>query len=359
MKLKLFLGVCMSFLVLSLWAQDQRYWSDQKLQLADFAGSPNGSQRFQIKYDLVYSRKYQRVDKTIHSHFQVKAIFIPSQSWIVYDSLQAQRLRYLNVVFDFAELYARRFDDEINVSASFENSKAETIRALNDAVATVASDTKFGADEQRLAFWENHIDSVLRVTYRKEIPNHRYDRLTLGYYWGGAYNYMTGKLGDQFSSPASISNGIYLSWKRVMFAGHVTFNGKSKPSVGYYSAKQQFGDTARFLMNYSSVFVGYEIIKKPQFLLTPYVGLSTFRMMLIDNPGKKYYTDPLKGSINLGLGMDFRSQPFFQSNKVQLRYGLTVRASYSPYTYLPKLPGNCLSFMVGLSFYVDAIRNYL
>ncbi len=360
MKWNSILAICFSILTFSAWSQDKKYWSDQKLQLGDFEGSPAGAAPFQIKYDIVYSKKIQRIERTTHWHYQAKAIFIPSQSWIVYDSLQELRLRYCNVIFDFVELYARRFDDEINVASNMESSKAETIRALNDAVALLASDTKIGTDRKRVAFWEHHIDSVLRMTYRKEIPDFHYDRLTIGYSLGGAYNYLTGNLGNQFSSPIAAANGFYLTWKRVRYAVQLTALGRSKPSKGYYSEFQQFGDTAEFVMNYHTFTVGYEIIRKPQFQLTPYAGMSTMRMFLVDDDiNDKKYTNPLKASFNAGLALDFRSKPFFQSNTSQFRYGLAIRANYSPYTYLPKLAGNCLSFTLGLSIYMDLVKNYL
>lgn len=348
-----------TLLFFGTWAQENKYWSDQKLQLSDFEGSPVGAP-FQVKYDIVYARKNQKIEKTHHFHFQARAIFIPSESWIISDSLQALRLRYCNVVFDFVELYTRTLNNEINVSNNIEQSKKQTVNALDNTIAALASDTKLGTDQKRVEFWEHHIDSVLRLTFRKEIPDFKYDRLTIGYFWGPAYNRLTGNLGQQFSSPISVSNGIYVSWKRVNYAIHLTFLGKSTPSKPYYSEKQQFGDTARFVMNYHTYTVGYEVVKKPQFILTPYAGFSTMRFSLSDNNSlTKKYTNPLKASVNAGLGMDFRSKAFFQSNTSQLRYGISLRANYSPYQYLPKLSGNCLSFTLGLSIYLDAVKNYL
>lgn len=352
------------FLVLTgfkLSAQEfKKYWSDEKLKLSDFTGSPVGSTPFQIKYDIVYSKKKQKIEKTLHSHYETKAIFLPAESWIVADSLQNSRLRYCNVIFDFAELYARRLNDEINVTNSFDNSTKETVRALNDAVAMVANDTKLGTDRQRVAFWEAHIDSVLKITYRKDIPDFKYDRLTIGYYWGATHNYLTGNLGNQFSSPFSVCNGVFLSWKRVVYAGQASFLGKSTVSKSYYDQKYEFGDTAVFSMSYSNLSVGYEIIKKPQFLLAPYVGMSTMRMTMRNpNPSGESIPGPLRAAFNAGLGMDFRSKAFFQNNNSQFRYGLCVRANYSPYNYLPKLKGDCFSFTLGISVYLDAVKNYL
>lgn len=357
----IYLLILSGFMFLNAQAQDQKYWSSEKLQFSDFEGSPAGGVPMQIKYDIAYSTKRQKVEQTHHAHYQARAIFIPSQSWIVFDGQRDLRLRYCNVVFDFVELYARRFEDEINVTDNISQSKNQTIQALNDAVSQLSADTKMGTDEKRVAFWEHHIDSVLSYTFRKEIPDYKYDRLTLGYYWGAAYNHLTGNLGAQFSSPVSISNGIYLNWKRVMYSVHATFLGSSKPSQSYYSNKQEFGDTARFYMSYGTFSIGYNLVRQPQFVLTPYAGISAMRMSLrdYDDVQIKKYTNPLRASVNAGLALDFRSKAFYQNNSIQFRYGLTMRANYSPYNYLPKLQGNCLSFSLGLSLYMDAVKNYL
>ena len=358
MKKKLLAVLLVSLAVSS--QEEYRDWSYTRLKQEDFTGSPAGSVPFQIKYDLVYFKKRQKIEKTHHVHYSVKAIFIPSESWMVNDSLAPLRLRYCNLVFDFVELYARRLDDEINVTEDFQRSKTETIRAINDVISTIASETKFGQKEERVAFWEHHIDSVLQVTFRKDVPDYRYDRLTLGYYWGAAYNQLTGALGEQFSSPFAVSNGIYVTWKRVVYGGHLTFLGRSTPSKAYQSAKYSFGDTASFHLTYNSLYIGYEVIRKPQFIVAPFAGLSTFRMSRRDIPDETPgHLGPLKASIIAGLVIDWRSQAFFQNNHCQLRYGLNTRISYSPYEYAPGLRGNCISVSMGLSFYLDAVKNYL
>lgn len=348
------------FTLISFWSWSQeRYWSNARLNASDFHAQAFPATPFQVKYDLVVSPYKEKIGKTKHSHYRANAVMYKAESWIAADSLQELRLRYANVIFDFAEYYSRRLEEEINISNS-QGKLAEWKRTLDNEIGRIAIDTRYGTASDRIIFWENYIDNLLRETFRKDVPDYKYERFSIGYYWGATTHQFTGLIGQTFSDPYCVTNGAYFTWKRVYYGFQLAFPGRSVPSSAYYSEKYQFPATATFKASYQHFNIGYEIIRKPRFIVTPFVGLTTLRFIRTDVPKKPgEYSDPLKGSPNAGMAIDFRSVEFFINNSYQFRYGLTLRGSYSPVKYAPKLIGNCLSFTVGISLYMDAIKNHL
>lgn len=352
----------LAFLLVStgIFAQNIREWSDQKLTLLNFQGDAVSGIPLDFKYDIEYKLKKQRIDKTRHVHFEAVAIFKPEESWIKNDSLQNLRLQYCNVLFDFVEYYARKSEGKANMHVLISEVKRKTLEELNDAIAVISTETKQGTYKPRIDYWEKHIDSILRITVSNEIPNYHLDKLSMGYYLGASYVSLSGNLGKQFSSPVAFCNGLYFTWNRWMYAYQMNVLGNSKPSKAYYDEFNQFGDTARFKLTHHYLFVGYQIVHRPRFSITPFAGFSTLKMIMIDNDiNNKKYHDPLKASILVGLGMDFKSKPFYQNNNAMFRYGISLRTGYSPYKYLPKMSGNCLTFSLGISFFMDTVKNYL
>jgi hypothetical protein len=109
-------------------------------------------------------------------------------------------------------------------------------------------------------------------------------------------------------------------------------------------------------MTYNSFYVGYQCIQKPQFVIAPFIGMSTMRFTLLNQAiGDKTYTNPLKASFTAGIGFELRSKPFLQYNTSQFRYGLSGRFSYSPYNYLPTLSGNCFALSMSIALYLDTL----
>ncbi len=337
----------------------QKKWSETPLTFADFKGEKIPSVPYSFTYRFEQTWKKEKQDKTIHRHYEITPVFVSDSSFLTNTSNE-NSLRLCQVFFDYAEYVSRNVQYEVNLNTYdyYQTRLKKGKQTCDDQLGFIAMDTKYGLDTARIRYWEKHTDSLLQVTPRIFIPNYKRDKLSISYAWGANYNQFSEQFASHYSNPITISNTIHFGWKRWHYGMQLSFLGKTRAQQMYASSNYSFPDKTPFVTTHNHFVVGYEIIRPPQFTVTPLVGFSTIRFTRTDLPEEdKTRLGPLRGSLTAGMAIDLKSQAFHQNNDVQFRYGLQIRAMYARYRYNQGIFGDVISIGIHLNLYMQHIQN--
>ena len=342
-----------------IFSQDSLVWNGDLLQATDFKAAPITGIPYQFSYELKRGFKKQWFDRTYHIHDEVQAVFIGATSWLNPNSSSGNELALCQLFFDYVEFESRILQNELIAGGSINVLYPQKRNTIDQRLSAMAIDTKYGQDKSQMQFWRTEIDRLLYETKRVEIPEYETDNLMISYGWGGSFLGFDQALATYFTRPVLIANTVGFTHKRHHFGMQLAFNGKSSPKKGYATASYSFPDSARFVVNHPHFVYGFDIIQKKRLSITPIVGLSTMRFTRTDLPETALTRrGPLKGALALGLSIDMKSKPFFQTNTSVFRYGLQLRSTYSFFNYAPQLSGPVVGISAGLFIYIEAIKSF-
>lgn len=355
-RIVLFLFLSVNSLIFS---QDSIVWNGNLLQATDFKAAPITGIPYQFSYELKRGFKKQWFDRTYHIHDEVQAVFIGATSWLNPNSGSGNELALCQLFFDYVEYESRMLQNELIAGGSINTLYPQKRNSIDQRLSAMAIDTKYGQDATQMLFWRTEIDRLLRETKRIEIPEYETDNLIISYGWGGSFLGFDQDLATYFTSPVLIANTVGFTYKRHHFGIQLAFNGKSSPKKAYATASYSFPDSARFVVNHPHFVYGFDVIHQKRLSVTPIVGLSTLRFTRTDLPEEDLARrGPLKGALALGLSIDLKSKPFFQTNTSVFRYGVQLRSTYSFFNYAPQLRGPVLGIGAGLFVYIEAIKSF-
>jgi hypothetical protein len=342
-----------------IFSQDSLVWNGNLLQKTDFKATPITEIPYQFSYELKRGYKKQWFDRTYHIHDEVQAVFIGATSWLNPSSGSGNQLALCQLFFDYVEYESRMLQNELIAGGSINTLYPQKRNSIDQRLSALAIDTKYGQDTIQMQFWRREIDQLLYETKRIEIPEYETDNLIISYGWGGSLLGFDQALATYFTRPVLIANTVGFTHKRHHFGMQLAFNGKSSPKKAYATASYSFPDSARFIVNHPHFVYGFDIIQKKRLSITPIVGLSTMRFTRTDLPETDLTRrGPLKGAFALGLSIDMKSKPFFQTNTSVFRYGLQLRSTYSFFNYAPQLSGPVVGISAGLFIYIEAIKSF-
>jgi hypothetical protein len=333
------------------------YWNGFKFTENDLQITADASRSYQFDIRIVPKWSKEKQGKTTYAQFISKAVLHKKTSWINSSENKENQLRLGNIFLDYAEYKARLLDYE-KKPYSFRNNLQQTFQTDAEAMfGNIAVDCQYGKNEQQLIFWEKYCDSLLSITPRAPFPETEFDRFSLGYGFGPGNTQLMGNLGNYFVSPFSTTNTIYVSWKRMNYSFQLSIAGKNDPLQAYYHPKWEFGDTAVFRQVHNQFTIGYDFVRKPKFILTPFLGFTVFRQAQVSPVIPEGSSQsPARLLVSSGLMFDWRSQSFYETVTSSFRYGLNFRVLYSPVKYMPNMRGSSIHSSISLMIYLDSMK---
>ncbi len=274
------LFVCL-FVVLK--AQDnQRLWTDGRLTWADFKGEKTGEAEKRVAtiyHDISYlgviisykEVKIKHKDTTIR-RFEALCTLDQKISWILPYYKTEQYLKYNQVIFDIAELYARKLQYVIDdLTSSYAAVYALQVIQVDCSkrIKEFREMTAAGQNSAMIDTWQEKITSELAMTENyKNIPT--YEKRSFGYalHAGLGGGIFTGSLGEHFLPTFNILFGFDVAYKRS-----ILFLNATLAFSGVKSDYQEWvkGKSAHFAL--LDLSYGYAVIDNAKWKLTPFAGL--------------------------------------------------------------------------------------
>ena len=169
---KLLLLVALTLMVVSMpvYAQNTSYsfdWEWRALRLNDFATSQailekESNLAIQWKIETskfsVPQKEYCRI-----KYYDIKNLFIPSDSWIAEDSRNPEKLKFEQLKFDMSELYSRKAENAVNRAGKLGNTINEYKDSLTLAIDVLCEVTQNGEDSLAVDFLSKRVSEEIKA----------------------------------------------------------------------------------------------------------------------------------------------------------------------------------------------------
>jgi hypothetical protein len=309
---------------LDVMAQIQgRPWESGKLTWSDFRAVPPHANGALIRYQLGAEPKKSRRADTVYKHFVATCVVDQAQSWAAPNFRTPQGLRYLQLVFDLAELNRRALQASLYQAGWDERPQAlieKSLAATDARVARLALETDDGQDSVAIGRWESVIANELATIAEPSLPRFTKRKFNYGMYIGLAAGRFLGQTGQYFSARAGPNYGFVFGYQRLnLFLDAQLSGGRVKRD--YLGATEwDFGQRANIAVGSASL--GYVVADTRRVRLMPLVGIGLLELSRREDPKDPQTLVSLLDDYNYTLG-------------VQLDYKLEKRAKLpSPATYL-------------------------
>lgn len=357
--MRCFLLVFIAFVSTTIFAQqaDTIQWSNDAITRAEWPKPLENTRSEQFIAYLDVKLKKERINKTTHVHYWVDALWLRSESFLA-DSVTSRFTPLAQLFFDCYELESRKLQDRLNDTDAFPDIEIpESNKRVNDQISSLRTITKNGFDTTEIQFWRQWMDSALLATPRFFLPNFESGNGELGFDLGGGVSSINGHLSNYFQILPAFGYGLSFGSKRFQFNYHALHSYAQSDST-FIIGDFKFADSNRLQINQSSWTFGYQCFNRYKWTITPYAGLSTFRIINRDEPKGSLYAKG-RASFNWEIGAiaEWRFLQFYQSNSVQLFWKLRLKVGYAPIYYLHVVRGNALKIQLGIGFTMKSIRN--
>ncbi|MES2557548.1 MAG: hypothetical protein V4604_15440 [Bacteroidota bacterium] len=301
--------------------------------------------------------KKELVDKTRRVYYSVDAQWLRNESFLA-DSVKSRYKPLAQLFFDCYELEARKLQERLNSPEGFPDAEIPASnKRVNDQVDVLREITNNGFDTTEVNYWREWMDSALMITPRSFLPNFEPGNWEFGFDAGGGGAIINGNLSDYFQVLPALGYGASVSLKRVQF-DYYALHSFAKADSGFVIGDFKFTDSNRLQLNQTSWTLGIQSFRKYKWTVTPYAGLSIFRIINRDEPeGSLYAKGRASYNWEAGIITEWRFRHHFQSNVAQLFWKLRLKVGYAPINYLYKVPGNALKIQLGIGFTIKSIRN--
>lgn len=299
----------------------------------------------------------ERIHKTLHLYYIANPKWIRNESFVA-DSVKDRYLPLAQLFFDCYELESRKLQERLNTSEALMDVEIpESNIRLNDQIDGLREITNNGIDSMEMRFWRHWMDSALLATPRPFLPNFESGKWEFGFDIGGGVSMLNGDLSNYFQTLPAFGYAASLGIKRVQF-DYSALHSFAKSDLAFVIGDFKFTDSNRLQLNQTSWTIGYQFLKHYKWTITPYGGLSTFRIINRDEPEGSLYAKG-RTSVNWEAGVitEWRFLHFYQGNNAQFFWKLRLKVGYAPIYYLYKVRGDAVKIQVGIGFTMKSVRN--
>lgn len=299
----------------------------------------------------------ERIDKTTHVYYTVNTKWLRNESFLA-DSVKERYLPLAQLFFDCYELESRKLQERLNTSEALMDVEIpESNKRVNDQIDGLRTITNNGFDTLEMHFWRQWMDSALLATPRSFLPNFESGKWEFGFDIGGGISILNGDLSNYFQTLPAFGYATSLGIKRVQF-DYSALHSFAKSDLAFVIGDFKFTDSSRLQLNQSSWTIGYQWFKHYKWTITPYGGLSTFRIINRDEPeGSLYAKGRASYNWEAGVVTEWRFFHFYQSNNAQFFWKLRLKVGYAPIYYLYKVRGDAVKIQLGIGFTMKSVRN--
>lgn len=344
----------------SAWTHAQQpdtvSWSEKALSGYEWPEPAENPRSAQFVACLDVKLQKVRLDKTRHVHYAVNALWLRSESFLA-DSVKSRYLPLAQLFFDCYELESRKLQERLNSSDGFpETDIPAANKRVNDQLDALREITNNGFDTAEVNYWREWMDSALFRSPRIFQPQYELGDWEFGFDAGGGAAVINGNLSDYFQVLPALGYGASLNVKRIQF-DYYALHSFAKSAMAFATGDFKFTDSNRLQINQTSWTMGIQCIRGYKWSVTPYGGLSIFRIINRDEPeGSLYAKGRASYNWEAGIITEWRFRHFYQSNAVQLFWKLRLKAGYAPINYLYKIPGNAVKIQLGIGFTLKSIK---
>jgi hypothetical protein len=366
--IKNFLSPILLFLLFSsVTAQtdDFKYWSDGKLTWGDFKGDPGFPLLdCELKYFLTYKTEYQKINDIRVYRIVANSYADRNLSWAKPYKKTDQNLEYFQVVFDIVELHKRKLQenlDRLDGVYLAEDQLHSTLNSCEKMLAIFRAESNQGADTTVVQKWQKNIQTELNGITDHGIPV--FERRNFGYggHFGFGTGINTGTLGNFFPSTFNFIFGFDLAYRDVTLFLNATL-ANSKAAM-FYDGEISIPEGERATVAILDFSLGYPVLNRSKFKLTPFAGVGIFEYSEKTKPGKTNVETILAPGFLFGLNTDFKLRKnlslipeTFLNTREYTEFLVRARVYVSKANIAPDLQGYSINLTLGIGMSGNAIR---
>jgi hypothetical protein len=279
--------------------------------------------------------------------------------------MNEQQLTYNQIIFNLAEWYRRKLQNELDrsrISQEADQILNENLAKLNMEIDEFQKETRFGLDKSALNKWYIEIKDRLEQNKYSAIP--AFEKRPLGFATnlGLGRSTFTGSLGNHFDPAINFVTGMDLAHKRSVLFFNITA-GNKKLNLDYMSNNIEWNQGRKGFFTLIDFCYGYTLVEKSKIKLTPFVGVG---MSSLGRENKDDEENTLKLSDNnlvFGLNSDFKirksvktySEDYAESKSIN-ETSIRARFYVSRVNYFNDLNGFLINFSISYSMFYNRIR---
>jgi hypothetical protein len=345
------------FPALFVSAQDTISWSSSVILNTVWEKHDSTIPQFRFKATIRIANRREKLGKTQHHHLMAYPGWLKGESSLP-DSLAERYKSLAQLYFDCYELEARILQELINLpNALVEDELSISLIRVRNQIAAIGKATNEGQDRKQMSFWKHRLDSCLTATPRMFPPDFRQGLLGMEIDAGPGTVSYNGELGSYFTTK------IGWGWGLGTTIGNFTLGYRTLRSFTH--AKQDFSvmdfafsDTNRLQVNQSTWSLGYQVLNTYRWTITPYLGISTFRIINRDQPqGSLFEKSRVSYNAEGGIAGEWRFYHFYQNNGAQFFWKLLLKAGYAKVNYLDEIDGGAFKFQLGIGWTIRSVVN--
>ena len=338
----LFTALLLQVAIVSVFAQNkvQHEWSEKRLTWEDFKPAKTDSLG-RTSYIDVGITQILVSDKNGDMR-DTYTVDITDESWYDPDKVTEWDLRYNQILFDMAEVSIRKaLDDHHNHRVGLYEIYRQYYRYYESGKDLFAMESNYGKDTTIIKVYEKHIGEELERTksvdmYSEKIPFNSFhsfgngDFFTVCIFLGYENSNIIGRYSDDFKTFHGFNFGFSVPVRsfKFEFTGSVLWSRLLSDDFYYDSLNDYYWKKDKVVAEGELQFgVGYTILSHEKIELTPFVGLSLFRMQQGTGDKKReneiMSNTPLTPGYYFGLETDwYYNQRLFRDLTPCLRFKL-------------------------------------
>lgn len=361
-------------MILPLIAQSNNdsflYWNERKLDWKDFQGiapSYNDYTSSEIKYGLGYRTFKREINDIEFSWIETYSYMDKKSSWVAEDYKSPDVLLYNQIIFNIAELYSRKMQEEINsISGSIYTIRISLDEILkrfqqqcNSRVENFIASTEYGAKTTVVNYWKGQIETELDKETRIEYPPFTISDWGFGFSFDLGYGILTGSGKNYFSNPGLMAFDFDIQYKStILFL---------RGLIGFNSVKQDFlYEDKQWTKGLNSgtaigdLSVGYPLINSNRFIVTPYAGIGIFEFAVREKSEEYKKHHFTKATVTFGINCDYifnKKIDFFDDffSMGKSHWMVRTRLTAAPFNFDNGIEGWSFNLTVGLGIFSNSI----
>jgi hypothetical protein len=358
---------CMAtlFCATSLFAQSDDwnalYWEPQKLEWADFRGTPIKNSPFysELSYFIGYKPKKFKVDDLAIEALVTYCYMDRSISWAKEEPRDPVLLLYNQTIFDIAELYSRKLQYKLNQlsgSVRFIGSQADealtnTYRQCRQRLSAFAEESNYGRDSEVVRVWSQTVTHELNQTPRQTMPDYSTSKIGLGAAGGTGYGIITNSLHDHFANSLNVLNfGFDFAYGQFILFAWGTL-GINHVKTEYRDAETIWTKNLKTNFTIVEATLGYPIIDRSRWKISPFGGVGGVELT-VRGKDKQYEDFRLVKTIAVyGVNCDYKFSKRLSlvgSVKERTDWFIRTRLYFAAANFADDLKGSSINFSVSV-----------
>jgi hypothetical protein len=335
------------------------YWNDKKLEWSDFQGYPISDSDFQseLNYFIGYTTKIYYINDIKITSLISYCYVDKKLSWAKKEMVNNDNLLFNQIIFDIAELYSRKLQNQINeylndksnIHVKIEHLLIETNSDCKNKISLMEKQTKNGQDPKNIQLWSSLIKSEIDQTPRIDLPDYKLRKFGIGFTGDIGFGLLNGPIKDYFTNNLNLAFGFDLAYQNYIFY--------LRGTLGFNSVKKEFQkDNKIWPKNLSTglaigdISFGYPIIDNNKNRITPFTGIGyiEFSSQNDDEKYKRYRIGKFTYIVGLNYDLKIKKTINLLSNYNEKNDWIIRSRLYFSYAkFNEQLKGSTINLTIG------------